>query len=162
MPKPTLHVFAISHYCEKARWALDYLDIDYEINYLAPGNHRKIAKKLGAKRSSVPILFADGGVVQGSAEIISWADAKAATGNRKLIPETGRDECLELEKRVDDILGVHIRRYYYSEALVEHPKSVRPIFTKDLSFLEKISISAAWGVICKAMIDGMDLGYEQG
>ena len=162
MPKPTLHVFAISHYCEKARWALDYLDIDYEINYLAPGNHGKFARKLGARRSSLPILVAAGQVVQGSAEIISWADAKAAHGKTKLIPETARDECLELEKRVDDILGVHIRRYYYSEALVEHPQSVRPIFTKDLSILQKLSVSSAWSVIRKAMIDRMDLGYEQG
>jgi glutathione S-transferase len=162
MPKPVLHVFAISHYCEKARWALDYLGIDYEINYLAPGNHRKIAKKIGASRSSLPILVADGGVVQGSAEIISWADAKAANGKTRLIPASAGDDCRALEKRIDDILGVHIRRYYYSEALVEHPQSVRPIFTKDLSFLDKVSVSMAWGVICNAMIERMDLGYEQG
>jgi len=162
LPKPTLSVFAISHYCEKARWALDYLNIDYELNYLAPGHHRKIAKKLGVKGSSLPFLVADGRVVHGSAEILSWADAIASNEEAGLIPETAREECLTLEKRLDDILGVHIRRYYYSEALVEHPKSVRPIFTKDLPFLQKLSVSLAWRVICEAMIKGMDLGYEQG
>jgi len=120
------------------------------------------AKKLGARGSSLPILVADGRVVHGSAEIISWADARASNQEARLIPETARKECLALEKRLDDILGVHIRRYYYSEALVEHPKSVRPIFTKDLPFLQKLSVSLAWRVICEAMIKGMDLGYEQG
>jgi len=162
MPKPALYVFAISHYCEKARWALDYLNIDYELNYLAPGHHRKIAKKLGAKGTSLPILVADGRLVHGSAEIIGWADARASNEKTCLIPETTHDECLALEKRLDDILGVHIRRYYYSETLVEHPKSVRPIFTKDLPFLQKLSVGLAWRVICEAMIKGMDLGYEQG
>lgn len=162
MPKPTLYIFAISHYCEKARWALDYLGIDYATKHVPPGLHRSIAKKLGAKRSSVPILAADRGVVQGSAEIIGWADANTSNNELRLIPDTGREECIALEKRLDDILGVHIRRYYYSEALVEHPKSVRPIFTRDLPFLQKLSVSLAWRVICEAMIDRMDLGYEQG
>lgn len=30
MKKPTLYVFAISHYCEKARWALDFFEVDYQ------------------------------------------------------------------------------------------------------------------------------------
>jgi glutathione S-transferase len=162
MPKPTLYIFAISHYCEKARWALDYLGIDYETKHVPPGQHRSIAKKLGAKRSSVPILATYEGVVQGSAEIIGWADANTPNKELRLIPDTGREECRALEKRLDDILGVHIRRYYYSEALVEHPKTVRPIFTRDLSFLQKLSVILAWNVICKAMIARMDLGYEQG
>jgi glutathione S-transferase len=37
MTPPQLYVFAISHYCEKARRALDYLGIEHEIKYLAPG-----------------------------------------------------------------------------------------------------------------------------
>ncbi len=162
MPKPTLYIFAISHYCEKARWALDYLNIQYEIKHVPPGLHRAIAKKLGAQRSSVPILVADRGVVQGSAEIIGWADANAPNKELCLIPDAVREECLTLEKRFDDILGVHVRRYYYSEALVEHPKSVRPIFTRDLSILHKFSVMSTWNVIRKVMIERMDLGYEQG
>jgi len=29
LPLPRLYIFPISHYCEKARWALDYLNVDY-------------------------------------------------------------------------------------------------------------------------------------
>ena len=58
--------------------------------------------------------------------------------------------------------GVHIRRYYYSEALVDYPATVRPIFTKDLPLIQKWVITAAWGAIRKLMIQGMDLGPAQG
>lgn len=160
--KPVLYIFAISHYCEKACWALDYLNIDYEITHLPPGIHKRITKELGAPRSSLPILVADGQVVQGSAEIISWADAAASTDSKRLTPDNARDECLEVEKRLDDIAGVHARRYYYSEALVDHPETVRPIFTKDLPIMQKLLVGATWGVVRKRMIDLMNLGPEQG
>ena len=138
MSKPVLYVFAISHYCEKACWALDYLDIDYEISHVAPGLHRLIAKKLGAPGSSLPMLVADGQLVQGSAEIIDWADAAASTDSKRLTPNHAREECLELEKRLDDVVGVHTRRYYYSEALVDHPETVRPIYK---GFCTKVAVS---------------------
>jgi Glutathione S-transferase, N-terminal domain len=54
MTRTILYVFAISHYCEKARWALDHYGIDYELEYTMPGANRKIAKKLGAKSGSLP------------------------------------------------------------------------------------------------------------
>lgn len=161
MTKPVLYIFAISHYCEKARWALDYLDIDFEIRHIAPGLHIALAKKLGASASSVPMLVADGQLVQGSAAIIDWADA-AASNSKRLTPQTGREECATLEKRLDDVIGIHIRRYYYSEALVEHPQTVKPIFTEDLGFLQKMLIGVTWGMVRKVMIKGMDLGAEQG
>jgi len=56
MKKPVLYIFNISHYCEKARWALDYFGIEHEVRHVMVGTHRRIAKKLGAKRGSVPFL----------------------------------------------------------------------------------------------------------
>ena len=67
MSKPVLYVFAISHYCEKARWALEYLGVEYEIRYLAPGIHIKVARKLGAAGTSLPMLPVAGRGLQGSA-----------------------------------------------------------------------------------------------
>jgi len=160
--RPKLYIFAISHYCEKARWALDYLGIGHEVHYLPPGPHRMTAKRLGARRSSLPILVADGQTVQGSAAIVDWADARASTESRCLTPDDGREECLQIEKRLDRVAGVHTRRYYYSEAMVDHPRMVRPIFTRDLSWPQKLLVRGTWGVVRKLMIQGMDLGAEQG
>jgi glutathione S-transferase len=162
MSKPLLYIFAISHYCEKARWALDYLNIDYDIRYTPPGLHRLIAKKLGASGSTLPILVTDGQPVQGSAEIINWADLAASTDTKRLTPEAAREQCLEIEKRLDDIAGVHVRRYYYSEALIDHPETVRAIFTENLPAMQKLLVGTTWGLVRKLMIKGMDLGFEQG
>lgn len=159
---PVLYIFAISHYCEKARWALDYLGIDYELRYLAPGEHVQIAKKLGAPRTSLPFLRVNGQAIQGSAAIIDWADNATSRTEKRLTPAADREECLQIEKRLDDIVGVHVRRFYYSEALVEYPKTVRPIFTRDLSPVKKLLISIVWRNIRKMMIARMDLGTEQG
>ena len=159
---PILYVFAISHYCEKARWALDYLGIGYELRHVAPGEHRQIAKKLGAPGSSVPYLGVGEQVIQGSAQIVDWADKAAVSKNRRLTPDVASDECAAIEKRVDDIAGLHIRRFYYSEALVQYPETVRPMFTNDLSLRKKLLTRMVWGKIRQLMISKMDLGLKQG
>ncbi len=158
MSKPTLNVFAMSHYCEKARWALDYLKIDYVLRCVLPGGHSRVAQKLGVPGTSLPILAWDGGAIQGSADIIDWAEDKAS---QSLIPDNDRSECLEIEKRLDDVAGIHARRYYYSEALVDYPKTVRMVFNKDLPPVQKLLVNLQWPVIRKIMIAGMDLGPEQ-
>jgi glutathione S-transferase len=158
--KPVLYVFAISHYCEKARWALDYQGIDYEICFLAPGAHRVKSKKLGASKSSLPILVVGDLLIQGSSEILDWAEVNKPADPPTLIPQNS-EQARQIEQRLDDVLGVHVRRYYYSEALVDYPDTVRPIFTRDLTGLAKITTSIGWGMIRKIMIKGMDLGPEQ-
>ena len=80
MTPPQLYVFAISHYCEKARWALDYLGVEYEIKYLAPGLHAELMTSLGADGTSLPVLVNDGELIQGSSTIISWAESAPNNG----------------------------------------------------------------------------------
>ncbi len=159
---PVLYVFAISHYCEKARWALDSLEVEYELRHLPPGSHVQATKQLGASGSSLPLLVAAGRVVQGSGAIIDWAESASTDPSKRLSPASeSREECLALEQRLDDVTGVHVRRYYYSEAIVDHPESVRPIFARDLSPLERRSLDENWGLVRKLMIGAMDLGPEQ-
>lgn len=161
MPDPTLYVFAISHYCEKARWALDHFALPYRLQLTMPGMNRKIAKKLGGRSSSLPFLSADGKVVAGSSAIIDWAEHHRPS-HRQSLSGVEPEQVAEMEKRLDAILGVHIRRYYYSDALITNPKSVRPIFSKGLAFLPKMIVIAGWSKIVPMMVKGMDLGAEQG
>lgn len=162
MSRPMLYVFAISHYCEKARWALDFLGIEYRLVHLPPGGHAQVAKELGAAGSSLPLLVSGDRVVHGSGAIIDWADATADDPSRRLSPAPEFDaERRALEQRLDDVAGVHVRRRYYSEALVDHPDDVRPMFTRDLPDSERQSIEQNWGLICELMIGAMDLGPEQ-
>ena len=160
--RPVLYVFAISHFCEKARWALDSVGVEYELRHLPPGAHVQVAKDLGAAGSSLPFLFAEGRVIHGSGAILDWADSSAAGPSKHLSPDSEfEEECRALETRLDDVIGVQVRRYYYSEALVEHPDSVLPIFTQDLAASERQSLEENWGLVRQMMTGMMDLGPKQ-
>lgn len=161
MTTPILYVFAISHYCEKARWALDYFGIPYHLKHCMIGMNRDIAKKLGATSGSLPFLATGDGVVAGSSAILDWAEAQNARGRPSLSGDNPV-EIAAMEKRLDDKIGVHIRRYYYSNALLSDPKSVRPIFSRDLPLMQKIATTLGWSKIVPLMITKMDLGVEQG
>lgn len=161
MTTPQLYVFAISHYCEKARWALDYLAIDYALEFTAPGLHGELATRLGAGSSSLPLLVVGQQPVQGSGQIIDWALANTRC-DRSLGGGDGAQQAIEIERRLDDIIGIHVRRMYYSEALLEHPATVLPIFRANLPVDQQQFVSQAWELIVPAMVDGMDLGPEQG
>lgn len=156
--KPILYIFSVSHFCEKACWALDYHGIEYEIRYLTPGFHVLTAKKLGVPGTTLPILVADGEVVQGSAEIIDWAEARASGASEPLTPDAGREDCLEIERRLDEVAGVHVRRYYYSAALFDQPEAVRKMYANDVTFFRRLLVNGTWGAVRKEMIKVMDLG----
>jgi glutathione S-transferase len=158
-----LHVFAISHYCEKARWALDVLGVEYVLRHLSPGVHIQVAQQLGAAGSSLPLLVVSRSrVIQGSSEIIAWGESSRAETARSLSPAPQLEaEARAIEQRLDDVAGVHVRRYYYSEALVEQPETVRTIFARDLPASERQALEQSWGGVRQLMIAMMDLGPEQ-
>jgi glutathione S-transferase len=164
MTTPVLYVFAISHFCEKARWALDYLNIEYRLQHLSPITYGKFVRGLGVADTCLPVLTAGSLTLQGSSRIIDWAEAQGRPGKSSLevdnIPDVSRAR--EIEQRLDDVAGVHVRRYYYADALLNQPQKVRPIFCAGLTWQEQIMLRLAWGKICKYMIRGLDLGVEQG
>jgi glutathione S-transferase len=161
MKAAILYVFNISHYCEKARWALDYFGIDHEVRHVMVGAHRHIAKKLGAKPGSVPFLQTDDGVISGSSAIIDWCEDHN-TGKRTSLSGIDPEEVRAIEERLDDIVGVHVRRFYYSDALINEPASVRPIFSSGLPMWQRAAVTLGWSRIVPLMIKSMDLGVEQG
>lgn len=161
MTTPTLYLFSISHYCEKARWALEYLGVDHRLRVVAPGQHMRAARKLGLRRGAVPFLDLGGEVIQGSADIVSWAESNARAGAPALSSDETRAACLEIERRLDAVAGVHTRRFFYSEAVVDDPGSVRPLLTAGLPAAQRLGILLSWRLIRNLMIRGMDLGPSQ-
>ena len=161
MKAPILYVFNISHFCEKARWALDHFGIAHGVCHVMVGTHRRIAKKLGAKRGSVPFLQTDGGVIAGSSAIIDWCEMHQS-GKRPSLAGEDTDKVRAIEKRLDDTVGVHVRRFYYSDALINDPASVRPIFSNGLPLWQRAAVTLGWSRIVPLMVKGMDLGLEQG
>jgi len=159
MQKPILYVFLISHYCEKARWALDYCGVDYQVKLLSPLVHAKTVKQAGAHSSGLPVLKTPDGVIQGSADIVAWASAQAIDNGKEGLLIT--PESLEIEKRLDDVLGIHVRRWFFSESMIDCPEIVKPVFSSGASFFGRMTLSLAWGKVVETMIKRMDLGADQ-
>ncbi|MEM8647343.1 MAG: glutathione S-transferase [Pseudomonadota bacterium] len=148
-----LFVFGISHYCEKARWALDWHGLDYEEVNWPPGPHMVLAKRLGAKRSSLPILADGDDLIQGSDKITDWADAQAEARPPGLTTPDART----LEERADKAIGIHARRLAYAECLQTHPHVVKPALFHSLKPAHSILANLMWPITRRAMIKGYKL-----
>jgi glutathione S-transferase len=119
-----LVTIAFSHYCEKARWALDRFAVPYRESAYMPVLHfpavmraagwRGRADKVST-RFSTPLLRTVGGdVLTDSAEIVAWVDARYAKGT--LYPSA---EAKETEHELGENLGPHARRLVYYHVLPE-------------------------------------------
>ena len=59
----------ISHYCEKARWALERADMPYREERHIQGVHQVAARRAGGGKT-VPVLVTDDGAIGESQEIL--------------------------------------------------------------------------------------------
>ena len=107
----------ISHYCEKARWALDRAGLDYREERHVQGVHRVAAKRAGGG-STVPVLVAPEGVFAESEEILAYAD-RQLPAERRLFPvdEDERREVESVSRWLDEGLGPDGRRLMYAHML---------------------------------------------
>jgi len=138
--KPKLITFGISHYCEKARWALDWHGVDYDEVFCPPGWHIILAKVRGAKQTTVPFLLDGSRVIQGSGAIIDWADGRAQHASRRLTSPGA----LEIEQRADDGVGVNARRLFYSEALPQARHAIKAAFSANYSPFHRFIGHITW------------------
>jgi len=112
MPPAKLITIAFSHYCEKARWALDRADIDYVEDAHLPLFSYIPLKRAGAKRTAPALVTDDGAVLTDSTDILRWCDEHGR--GEPLFPK-GDDDVTALEDDFDRHLGPATRRlgYYY-------------------------------------------------
>jgi glutathione S-transferase len=111
--KPRLITMPHSHFCEKARWALDLSGMEYVEEAHAPLFHWMATLKRGGR--SVPVLVHDGRSYTDSTDILLHLDELGAN----LYPyETDlRNDVLHLEEEFDQTLGPHARRWAYAQLL---------------------------------------------
>lgn len=107
-----LIAFAYSHYCEKARWALERFSIPFTEKRHVPGFHWLFTRPNGA--TSVPVLLTEAGTFTDSTDILHYLDAIAPVSHR-LYPADPklRREVENLENLFDTILGVAVRNWTY-------------------------------------------------
>jgi glutathione S-transferase len=130
---PVLVTISISHYCEKARWALDRAGIAYDERRHLPAIHRVAVKRAGGRLTAPVLVCDDGTVIDESSDIVVYADGRAPTG-RGMIPT---DPVLAAEARTlaDDFdarLGPATRLWVYHQ-MFDYPELVQVSMTDGVS-----------------------------
>jgi glutathione S-transferase len=105
----------ISHYCEKARWALERVGVAYRERPHVQVIHRAATRRAGGSLT-VPVLVCSDGVLADSGDILAWADAQAPPGRALYPQDPGRTaEVQALEADFNTGLGLHSRCWLYQQ-----------------------------------------------
>jgi glutathione S-transferase len=103
----------ISHFCEKARWALDRAGVPYRERPHLQVIHRFVVRRAGGG-TTAPVLIWGDRVLPDSTDILEAVDAQAPA-ERRLYPEEpgAAAEVRALEEDFDARLGPEGRRWMY-------------------------------------------------
>ena len=104
----------ISHYCEKARWALERAGLEYREERHVQGMNWVVSKR-SRGHGTLPVLICEAGVLAESEAIVRYADAHLREGQR-LFPD-GAGEVTALCRELDAGLGPEGRRLMYAHML---------------------------------------------
>jgi len=154
-----LYQFCISHYSEKVRWALDYKGLNYQPVNLLPGQHRKAITALTGGDSSVPVLDHDGGIIQGSSQILDYLDRKFPENPLTPTNPGQNEQALAWEKKLDDQAGPAIRTWVYHYYL-QRPKAMIPMLAAGTPFYNRIILSLAFSRVDEIMRDSMKINQK--
>lgn len=123
-PMHRLITIRISHYNEKARWALDRFEVPYREEPYMPMLHipavvaatrgRGRADKVSTRASTPVLVTTEGTVLCDSADIVRYASDRHGNEETTLYPN---DEVADLERYYHDELGPHTRRFVYFHGL---------------------------------------------
>ena len=115
---PVLWHLEISHYNEKARWALDYKGIFHVRRAVTPGLQEFRARRLRAGRT-VPILEMQGRAIGDSTKIIEEIERRWPEPPLYPADPAERSRALELEDHFDERCGPDARRVLFGDNLTE-------------------------------------------
>ncbi|MFI4985653.1 MAG: glutathione S-transferase family protein [Solirubrobacterales bacterium] len=136
----------ISHYCEKARWALERARMPYREERHVQIIHRFVARRAGGG-VTVPVLVTPDGVIGESDEILAWVDARTPTEQRLFPTErSARQEVESLCRRFDEELGPKGRRLMYVH-LLSQPSLALPYNNQGVPRWEDRAIRYGWPLL---------------
>jgi glutathione S-transferase len=134
---PVLWHLKVSHYNEKARWALDYKGVPHVRRAEVPGRHGETAKRLSGG-STFPVLVLDGIAIGDSTRIIGALEQRyPEPGLYPAAPEA-REHALELEDFFDEQLGPHGRLLLFHH-LLEDPDLLLRTLMPDITRAERVA-----------------------
>lgn len=125
-----------SHYCEKARWALERAGMPYDEEGHVPLFHHRAVRRAGGGRT-VPVLVVGNAVFPDSTDVLAYVDEHTPESERLFPtdPDLGA-QVRELEDLFDEELGPHVRRLLYS-SLLSHPSLCFRFLGQGVPFVER-------------------------
>jgi glutathione S-transferase len=107
----------ISHFCEKARWALDRAGVQYVEQPHLQLVHIFAARLAGGRRTAPVLVTGSGDVLPDSTAILRWTDTRVSP-ERQLYPDGALGvEAEALESSLNDQFGPDTRLWVYQETL---------------------------------------------
>jgi glutathione S-transferase len=158
MATPELFQFRVSHFNEKARWALDLKGIEHIRHSLVPGPHKPKIKKLSGQEQ-VPVLCMNGKVVAGSNAIIDFVERERPEPALYPRDSATRKRALEVQAKFDSEIGPAIRLAMFHELLAE-PGYFTRLFTWDQSLLVRVGYRAIFPAVKLLMSREMKITPE--
>jgi len=120
--EPTLWQLDVSHYSEKARWALAHKEVEHRRRSPLPGSHMVVALVLTRGREhTFPILRLDGRTIGDSTAVIAALEQRFPDPPLYPADPEQRRRALELEDFFDEELGPYARLLPFHE-LVNEPE----------------------------------------
>jgi glutathione S-transferase len=128
--RPTLWQLDISHYSEKARWALAHKGVAYRRRSPLPGGHMAVALWLTrGSEKTLPILQLDGRTIGDSTAIVAALEERFPEPALYPADPEQRRRALELEDFFDEELGPHTRLLAFHE-LINEPEMFAEVASK--------------------------------
>ena len=152
-----LITIAFSHYCEKARWALDRNRVPYREHKYMPAMHMLATRRAlrgtrvgradkASSRFSTPILFGKGAPIADSSDIV-----------RHIEPALFEDpEAERLDRYFSDELGPHSRRVVYWFGLNE-PEILHRMARDNVSVAQALAFRAVFPIGGRYLRDAMKI-----
>ena len=144
-----LYQFAISHYCEKARWALDHKKVAYQIKNLLPGLHI-LALRGKVEDTSLPVLRINGKYIQGSDQIIDVLEQIITAYPLTPTNPMQRDDAQYWESFATTELAAPYGVFYYSHML-EYPHLLRQRYSQNGPWYTPFFFALTFNRICQRL-----------
>ncbi|AKV02066.1 Glutathione S-transferase family protein [Labilithrix luteola] len=154
MPTPRLVTIPYSHYCEKARWALERGGVKFLEEMHAPIFAWRGALGAGGGRT-VPVLVTDDGVFPESTDVLRWVDAHGRPPEPYFPPDMPEVE--PLVSMFDRKLGPATRRVGYFHVLRGDPSYAEEVLTTDVPAWEARGVRAFGWAIRRAIRFGLKI-----
>lgn len=138
---PRLIVFPPSHFCERARWALDATGVDYTEERWAVGLHIPLTRRL-APATTLPLLDTGAQVIQGSDRILAWTRLPGADA--------------AVETRFELRIAPLVRQYLYTSLLADRGSGVLAALLHGVQPWQRVACRTLWPITRRMMVATMD------